>query len=298
MNLLILGGNGYLGSKVLRSLHAQGKHHLVCTVRSGADLSRLNGLDLHSSIRCIPSTPEAVCAAMEYVSFDAVLNMVCSYGRKGMLYPNVLEANMDFPLRVLNSAADRGVRRFITIGTALPDELNMYSFSKKMFSEFGRYYADHYGVNFSNLKLEMFYGADEPRNRFLPGLIHRMVEGRSVDVSLGTQRRDIIAIEDIVRAVELVVDAKLDGYQELSVGTGIAPTIRELVEYIWQETGCKSHICWGAFPMRENEPDCIGNPEWLRSISGGVWEPVFWKDGIHNMIERIAEEKKRDEATD
>ena len=291
MDLLILGGNGYLGSKLLRALNEEGGHRLVCTVRDGADRSRLTSLTERGKVRCIPPLPEAILAAMEETSFDAVCNMACSYGRKGMLYPNVLEANLEFPLRVLNAAADRGIGRFITIGTGLPEEMNMYSFSKHMFSSFGRYYAEHYGIGFCALRLEMFYSADEPRDRFIPKLIEQMTLGRDVDVSIGTQHRDIIAVEDVLRAILLVLHTDWSGYQEIPVGTGIAPTIGELVDFVWEETGRVSRVNRGAFPMRENEPDCVADTTRLRQLGGGRWEPVFWQDGIREMIRRIDGER-------
>ena len=222
---------------------------------------------------------------MEYDHFDLILNMACSYGRKSVLYNNVIEANIDFPLHVLNCAVERGTKRFLTIGTGLPDELNMYSFSKKMFSEFGKYYASYHNIDFYNLKLEMFYGADEPENRFIPSLINKMIIGDDVNVTLGTQRRDIIAVEDILRAIMMVIDSTLRGYQEISVGTGIAPSISELVDFVWEQTGKKSNVNKGAVPMRANEPNCIADTKILCAL--GEWHPISWKQGIKHMITKI-----------
>ena len=81
----------------------------------------------------------------------------------------------------------------------------MYSFSKKMFSEFGRFYAEKHGIIFNSLLLEMFYGADEPKNRFLPSIISKMINGEPVETTLGTQHRDIISSDDIVNAILLVL---------------------------------------------------------------------------------------------
>ena len=241
------------------------------------------------AVKAIPATVDAIETAMEYEHFDLILNMACSYGRKSVLYNNVIEANIDFPLHVLNSAVERGTKRFLTIGTGLPDELNMYSFSKKMFSEFGKYYASYHNIDFYNLKLETFYGADEPPNRFIPSLINKMIKGEDVDVTLGTQHRDIIAVNDILRAMLAVIySTTLHGYQEISVGTGIAPSISELVDFIWEQTGKKSKINKGAIPMRENEPSCIADTRILRSLCD--WNPINWKVGISDMCRKLAGE--------
>ena len=286
MNILILGGNGYIGSKVTRKLVSE-KHSVVCTKRASSDLSRLE--DLNEKIKWIPASVDSVDAVMQYEKFDAILNMACNYGRGNVLYDDVIEANIEFPLKVLNTAVEHDTKNYLTIGTGLPDELNMYSFSKKMFSEFGRFYVEKHGITFNNLLLEMFYGADEPKNRFLPSIIMKMITGEPVEVTVGTQHRDIINSEDIVKAIMLVFNSNLHGFHEIPVGTGESPTISEIVDFIWERTGKKSEVHKGAIPMRENEPDCIADTSILKSI--GNWEPVLWKRGIQAMIEQMEKNK-------
>ena len=286
MNILVLGGNGYLGSKVIENLLSEGKHSITCTVRSTSDLSRIKKF-ADQGLSIIPASLDAVKTASIYTSFDAVFNMACSYGKKSTLYNNVIEANIDFPLQVLNCVVEKGCKHFYTIGTGLPDDMNMYSFSKKMFSEFGNYYASHHHIDFVDLKLQMFYGADEPKDRFIPQLIMKMINGEEVNVTVGTQRRDIVAVEDIISALMGIFHSDIHGYIEIPVGTGIAPSISELVDYIWEETGKKSIVNKGAVPMRDFEPDCVADTSRLKEIMD--WNPVYWKNGISNMINRMEE---------
>lgn len=280
MNILILGGNGYLGSKVVNYLLCEGCN-LTCTKRETSDISRLEG----KKINWISASVDAVEVAVGYNHFDWVINMACNYGRSTVLYDNVLEANIEFPLMVLNKAAEYKVKNFLTIGTGLPEYLNMYSFSKSMFSRFGAFYAEKQGINFYDLKLEMFYGADEPSDRFLSSVVYNMLMGMEVNMTLGTQKRDIIWVEDILNAVDMVIHANIPGYHEIPVGTGVAPSVSEIVEYIWQETDYCSKLNKGIIPMREQEPDCIADTSFLSSI--GEWAPVDWKTGLHRMIEDV-----------
>lgn len=282
MNILILGGNGYLGSKVTHSLIEKG-HTVVCTKRNHSDLFRLK--DITDQINWIPASIDAVETATRYTTFDYVINMACNYGKGNVLYDNVLEANIEFPLRVLNKTVEGGTKYFLTIGTGLPDELNMYSFSKKMFSEFGRFYSEKHQITFNSLLLEMFYGADEPQNRFLPSIINKMIHGEDVDITLGTQHRDIICSDDIVKAIMTVVGSDLSGYHEIPVGTGKAPTISEIVDFIWEMTGKRSQVHKGAIPMRKNEPDCVADTSILRGL--GDWHPIPWKKGVEDMINKM-----------
>lgn len=303
MKILVLGGNGYLGSRVVHALVQEG-HFVVCTRRASSNLNRLQDLlegESSGQLQFIPASEDGVEAALQDTAFEAVCNMACHYGGRNSSGEDILDANLQFPLKVLVKAAEAGVGKFLTMGTGLPDELNLYSFSKRMLGEFGSFYAKQYGIHFYHLKLEMFYGSDEPAERFLPGLIRNMLQGRRVDVTLGTQHRDIISAEDVVRAVIQCLHAGGNGYQEISVGTGIAPAVREIVEFIHRKTGEKSQIHFGAIPMRPGEPDCVADTTAITALfeHNGGWHPVFWQDGIARMIEDIGtKEKRKNEAFD
>lgn len=268
----------------------QSGNYVVCTARSTSNLSRLEDLIHSKTIKIILADIDLIETELRHEKFDWVLNIACNYGRNDMLYGNVIESNIEFPLKVLNLAVSCGINKFLTIGTGLPDRLNMYSFSKKMFSEFGKFYVEKQGIDFYNIRLEMFYGSDEPEDRFIPDLIYRMLSGKEVYTTVGTQKRDIISISDVICAIEMVMDSNMHGYQEVSVGTGIAPTISEIIDYVWDETGKTSIVYKGAIPMRKNEPDCIADTKVLLQM--GEWKPVYWKDGIKQMILEIREREK------
>lgn len=284
MNYLVLGGNGFLGSKIVREL-LEKSNTVFCTKRENSSLTRL---EEKAQLVCwINTTQSDINELFQTNHIDCVINVACNYGRQSMLYGDVIEANIEFPLMILNKMAEYGSGRFLTIGTGLPDEFNMYSFSKKMFSEFGRFYYQKHNISFYNLKLEMFYGPDEPRNRFIPSVIESMLIGKDVNTSIGTQKRDIIFVEDIVKAVFIVLDAELEGYYEIPVGTGDAPTISELLDFIQEKTKTTAQIHKGAYPMRVDEPDCVADTSFLKSL--GEWNPTPWKEGIANMIEKMRE---------
>lgn len=282
MNYLILGGNGYLGSKITKTLIQEG-HTVVCTKRDSSNLSRLIGLS--DSIHWIPATDNAVETTMRQCDFDCVLNMVCNYGKKANQDSETIKSNLVFPLNVLISAVQNGIKKILTIGTSLPYDINMYSFTKKMLSDFGRFYACKNNISFSNIVLEMFYGYDEPKDRFIPSLITKMINGETVKTTLGLQKRDIIAVDDVISAIHQIIKSEINGYNDIPVGTGEAPTISELIDYIWEKTGCKSVIQKGVIPMREKEPDCVADTSILREL--GYWNPIPWKDGILNMIKKM-----------
>jgi CDP-paratose synthetase len=283
MIVLILGGTGYLGSKLTRLLLDKG-YTVIATKRQKSDISKTQ--DVNARIHWIDSSETSIKKTAESFKIDFAINMVCNYGKCNVLYDSIIESNLEFPLNVLNILVDKGVRNYLTIGTSLPTDFNMYSFSKSILAQMGKFYYKKHNVNFYNIKLEMFYGADEPTTRFIPSIIRKMIKGETVETTIGTQKRDIIASDDVIDAVLKVIESNPVGYYDISLGTGIAPTISELLDYIAEETGNLSIVKKGAIPMRPDEPDCVADVTVLKDIIG-EWEPTYWKNGIAEMINII-----------
>lgn len=282
MRFLVLGGSGYLGSKIINRL-TENNHRIVATKRETSDTSRINSNDVF----WIPAEIEAVKTAMLYEHFDWILNLACNYGRSRALYKDCIATNFQLPLEILNLAIEFGIYNYLTIGTGLPNRFDIYSITKYLLGEFGSFFAEKHDINFLAIRLEMFYGADEPKGRFLSEIIRKCKNNEDLKITLGTQRRDIIAIQDVVDAIIFIINSAPKGYHEISVGTGQAPSIREIVEFIYQITNSKSKVYFGAVPMRENEPDCIADISKLEDM--GFRCKWNWKAGLQKMIQEMGE---------
>ena len=257
-------------------------HDVFCFRRDTSDMSRVE--DIKDQVTWF-SVADDILNSMQKSSIDYVINMACSYGKATVSDETVIESNLSFPLRILTYAVKAGVKFFITMGTGLPDDFNIYSFSKMTLNDYGRYYSNKSGISYICLKTEMFYGPDEPSDRFFPSIIRKMINGEEVDVTKGTQKRDIISSDDVVKAIMMTIYSDLSGYVEIPVGTGDCPVIADVVDYIWNETGRKSKVNYGAVPMRPFEPDCVADVTRIRQL--GEWEPVLWKNGITAMINEL-----------
>lgn len=278
MKIFVIGGTGYLGIRIVERLIKE-RNIVWCVRRHDSDISRL----LSESIHFVWNSEQEIERVFSRVRFDLVLNMACSYAQGTVLYNDVLEANIEFPLRVLNIAAKYGVGRFITIGTGLPDDFNMYSFSKHMLAEFGSFYHEKHGIDFCALELEMFYGPGEPKDRFIPMCIQKMYRGEPLLLTVGTQKRDIIYIDDVCDAILFVVGRDGTGCLAIPVGTGEAPSIREIILYVHGLLHSRSELLFGAIPIRSGEPDCVADISVLSDL--GFRVRYSWKDGLRKMLE-------------
>lgn len=263
MKILLLGSTGYLGGNIAYKLIEEG-HDVICVVRRTSDTSRLDAIGAY----LVSNEPGELELILKHNHIDWVINGVATYKTNDTLYGDMLDSNIIFPLGILNLAVKYHVKNYITIGTSLPDEFNLYSFTKCKFADFGRYLTKQDNINFADLKLEMFYGGlFEPENRFLSSCKEKMLRNEDVDLTEGHQKRDLIRVEDVVGIISKIIETDyLNGYKKLPIGSGEQHSIREIMQDIRRTTGSSSRLNFGAVPSRIGEPETIADTTWYKDI--------------------------------
>ncbi len=279
MRIMVLGANGYLGKKIIYYLSDQ---HYVTGVYRNIPATK-------GKIKMITADIGDIHQTFLEEKYDWVINCAAVYEHVDTKIHDVVDANMIFALRVLDCATENGIKKFLTIDTGLPKELNLYSFTKKQFAEFGRFYAEKYGITFINVLMEMFYGEDEPKSRFLLSCISKMIHGEEINLTAGTQKRDLIYIDDVCRAILLLLDSDLMGFWNVPLGCGEGIAVRLAIEYLYKLTGSTSVLNFGSIPLREGEPDCIADISLLKKM--GFVPHYTWKEGLRRFCEKYRELK-------
>ena len=278
MMFLVLGGNGYLGSKIVNTLLSADT--VFCTVRKNEGL---NLLIQKKNVNIISDDVDEIKSTIEKNNIEVLINTVCCYERQGVPLSNVVNANLIFPLEIITFAIEHGVKKVITIDTSLPKNVNLYSLTKKTVADIGNYYARRNGkLVFYNVLLENFYGKDEPKNRFLHMMVQDLKQNKPLELTAGTQRRDFIYIEDVLAAFKILIDIDDFGFHDVPVGTGEGPTIREVIAYLKEITNSNSQLRFGSVQSRENEPDCIANLQYLNKYGFEIKYP--YKKGLKEIV--------------
>lgn len=287
MKIAVLGSTGYLGQKIVRRLLEEGGHEICCVYRESADLTIYT--DAKERLCFCKSDYQSL---KDYLCkgdpVDCIVNTSCSYMRGGASPEEITESNLIFPLRALNQALENPNRkkplRYVSMGTGLPDNFNIYTFTKGELNQFGKFYAESQKVQFINMELQNFYGPSEPENRFLPDCIHKLKRNQPVLLTSGEQLRDFVFVEDVLDAVMLVIHhEELPGYLDLPIGTGEAPSIREMVQYLKKLLGSESQLQFGAVPSRPNEPSTWADLSVYHMLGGSIKYP--WKQGLKHLLE-------------
>ena len=136
--------------------------------------------------------------------------------------------------------------------TMLTDPVDFYALSKLVSEQLIRYYEATYQVPSVVFRIGILYGLSQSNNMFIPSIVSAMLNGTEFPMTPGEQTRDFVFIRDFIEAIECVIERPtVRGV--FHIGTGHAPTLREVASIVEQLTGTHKLLKLGAVPYRANE---------------------------------------------
>ena len=275
MKLLVLGSRGYLGKRLTSELRQSG--HDVIGLSHETSGAETPGLIY------FPELPN--CKAI-----DAVINCAVCYGQNRESWTALMEANLLYPMRVFQWAAQNNVKYFINTGTSITHMINPYTLSKKQFVQWGKLGAEQWPIHFVNIVLEHFCGPHESENNFLTMLLHRIARHEDhIDLTGGMQLRDFIYIDDVIAAYQSLLK-HLPEIQEAScdipVGGGVPYRISEIAKLIKTQLNSPTQLRFGALPYRKHEImySCAN----ISRLEHWGWRPQY---SLEQAIDKIIKEE-------
>lgn len=263
-------------------------HQVSLLVRKNTDLYRLADLSSYKIGRF--EADQEITQFISDVSPDAVIHTACCYGRNGESALKIIDSNLWFGALILN--AINGLEKkvsFINTGTVLSREVSLYALTKIQFEELGIYETkrSNKNIQFINIKLQHMYGPGDDASKFTSYVINSCKNNvLTLPLTFGEQKRDFIYIDDVVEAYIIILEnlPKLDKAQQIDLGTGEAPRLRDFVEIAHELTSSKTELLFGQLPYRENDFLCmVANIDALKKLG---WSPKFdLKNGIRKIIE-------------
>lgn len=290
MNILITGGNGFLGSSLAENFLNR-DYNVSLLVRSNSNLSRLQtNIDNYKIYKFWNS--DNLSNILIDVNPDVIIHTACNYGRNNEFFETVFEANYRFGLSLINGVESLNKEVFfINIGTILPPQINFYSFSKNQFSELGKFISlNNQKIRFINVLLQHMYGPGDDEKKFTSYIINSCLRNEShVNLTRGEQQRDFIYIKDVTEALAVICDnLQILDNGNIEIGSGSLISIKELVLKIHKISNSKTELNFGAINSGISDIELPAAD--LSILKGLNWKPVYSIDD--GIIETIKNSKK------
>lgn len=296
MCILLTGGTGFLGSYILERLLAA-NFEVIVLKRSFSKTWRID--HLLDRVKTYDTDVVSLRRVFEENKIDVVLHAATVYGRKNEAISDVVEANLLFPLRLLDMSISFNVDTFLNVDTVLPGNLNYYVLSKKQFLQYAKPIPKG-KMRFINVKLEHVYGPKDDSSKFIIDLVDKMLMDVSpINLTEGKQERDFIYVEDAADAFIPIISSRKKlqkKFHDFGVGTGKALSIRDLCMLVKKLCNSKSELRFGAIPYRKNEPMLSKSDN--KYVLGLGWKPsTDIEEGLATTIEwekkQIAEKQSK-----
>ncbi len=244
MKLLVLGGNGYLGNKIiLQALEKNWKVVSVSKKRNSRQLEHKNLKNLFFDMTNLKKLK-----SLSRYHFDYVVN-VSGYVDHSLFCKNGIEIANNHLIMVLNlisilsrkklkkfmqigSSEEYGVESSSLIETNRELPFTPYAASKVALTHFLQMLHRSESFPVSIMRLFLVYGPNQKSNRIIPYVIKNCQTNQAFKISEGKQLRDFIYIDDAVDAIFLALKSSKSNGQIYNLGSGKGITIRVLVNQI------------------------------------------------------------------
>ena len=281
MKIVLTGTNGNLGRALVKYL--QNAHELLCCCHGAVPVETEN-------IRYISMASRDFQAQVADFDGDCLIHAAASYGGHGETIDRLVSANVSISVKMFEIAKANNYKRVLYCNTALQEQVSDYALSKHQAAQWGERIL---GDRFINVLLQIFYGEMCDDSNLITNMIKKALRSQTIDLTVGTQKRDLIHLNDICSAVELILRTEKLKQRDIPLGTGHSVPFREIMEYINVLCGQKGQLNFGKIPLRVHEPvECVAD---IRFLSNLGWRAQYdYKTGIKQVADKIiSEEGKR-----
>ena len=297
--ILVLGGSGFIGANLVRTLLAHRDD--VYGTTSNFDAWRLEGLPERNKAVVDLLVDADLESLFAEISPRTVFNCV-SYG--GYSFESdtrlIYLTNFNLTTRLLHLMEKRPISCYVHSGssseygdnctapeeTALTAPNSDYAVSKVACADLIKYFGRKKGFPCANLRLYSVYGPQEDSSRLIPMVIRTGVEGEYPSFVHPDISRDFIYIDDVVEAfVDTALNLKEEDYGEsFNIGSGRKTTIADIAAIARRLFGIDHDPEFSSMPDRTwDVSDWYANPD--KAYRRLEWRPqTSLSEGLDRMV--------------
>jgi UDP-glucose 4-epimerase len=252
----IYGGNGFIGQHIVRRLVRAGVPVRVVSRRFDSAFRD----ELAHAVEFVEADFRDSLAMMASLQdIDTVVQLISSSspGMGNQLAVADIQDNVVPHVAFIQNAISAGVKKYVFFssgGTVYgPNErpptpesagtrpISSHGMTKLMIEKYLQMFGHVDGLNYTILRVSNPYGPGQLFRKgqgLIPAVLHRYREGRPITIiGDGRNERDFIYIDDLVDAVESVVNSPAVDGEILNIGSGIGHSVLDVIDTLERELG-------------------------------------------------------------
>jgi CDP-3, 6-dideoxy-D-glycero-L-glycero-4-hexulose-4-reductase len=253
MKILVLGGSGFLGKKLIDNLSQQ-------------------SIELFAAVRNIPSTSNQNCtyvlvddlgkdSSLGPLVFDVIINVAMKRSSRHLPVSDevIRELNYEIPLSVIRRYSNQSTL-VINSSTYIQNykgvkgqTVETYGATKELLSIALKSDADTGLYRVLDLYLFTLYGPGDRESHLVPLLLSAIRNRTVVSLSEGNQLMNLLYAQDAVDSIVGAITNGNKGYSAYHLWEPVYFTVRDLVLAIEQALGTNLKVEWGAVPYGGHE---------------------------------------------
>jgi GDP-4-dehydro-6-deoxy-D-mannose reductase len=231
IDAVITGGSGFIGTRLVNRLRANGVQVLALSSRDG-DVASSSTWERLPAARILFHLAGRSYVPDSWTNSAAFMHANVVGVEQALAYCRRVGARM-----VLASAYIYGVPRRLPISEsdhASPN--NPYAMSKWLAEELGSFASAYHGVPVTALRIFNVYGRGQREEFLIPSIIRQVKEGNAIHVQDLTPKRDFVHVEDVVDSL-LCAAKESSGFRRFNIGSGASISVAEIIDTIQRIAG-------------------------------------------------------------
>lgn len=273
--VIVVGGNGYLGSFLIKALKEQEANVFIISRNCEASNSQFI-VDITNF--------EETNTIIQKIKPDIVYHLAANISRNRdfSIYENMAAVNVQGTLNILKSLEGIDAHFIFTSSSEIygnnespfqenqiPKPVSPYSLSKINAEMLIQTYCTNHQKKYTNLRVFNFYGENMPEEFFIPQMINSLKKGEDFLMTKGEQVRDFLYVSDVVSALILSAQNTNSYGETMNVCSGKGTKLSTLASAVNSTMKTKAKIMLGAISYRDNEVwEMIGDNSKIKNIIG------------------------------
>lgn len=216
MKILVTGGTGFLGQKIIKKLS---DHEVIALVRGEKQISGVRSIKLDGLKHELES------------NVDMVIHLATSYDKSSCMTAESIDSNLLLPLTIMKHILKNKNCRFINADTFFStnhiNKINNYIETK----ESVRYWLKQLKIQHINLYFHHMYGENDNALKFFSWLSREMESNEQINLTSGEQLRDFVYVGDAANALNYVINNFniFKDVENIEIGTGKKRTLKNFI---------------------------------------------------------------------